>query len=190
MESLKIKGSEKPTQEKIIQQLDKIEEATVGEELEAKRKGISVEEYQKEKRKFYGVEHPDYTHRKEETESSTMINNIKQWEKAHKEIDQNKFEQLPFGIEIVRNPSIPEMSHTFLSHLLRTARTKMMTDNEYKKHNPVLGKLSDVTKIEIKKIEGTDKLQFDVYINVRAILKKHTQFFIFKMDSSGEIILT
>ena len=98
MESLKTKGSEKPTQEKIIQQLDKIEEATVGEELEAKRKGISVEEYQKEKRKFYGVEHPDYIHRKEEAESSAMINNIKQWEKAHKEIDQNKFEQLPFGI--------------------------------------------------------------------------------------------
>lgn len=189
MESLKTKVSEKPTQEEVIQQLDKIEEATVGEELEAKREGISVEEYQKEKRKFYGVEHPDSIP-KEEAESSTLANSIKQWQKGHKEIDQNALEQLPSAIEIIRNPSIPEMSHVFLSHILRIARKKMMTDNDYKKHNPILDKLCDVTKIEIKKIAGTDKLQFDVYINVRAILKKHKQFFIFKMDSNGEIILT
>ena len=189
MESLKTKVSKKPTQEEVIQQLDKIEEATVGEELEARREGISVEEYQKEKRKFYGVERLDYIH-KEETESSTLANSMKQWQKEHKEIDQNAFEQLPSDIEIIRNPSIPEMSHVFLSHVLRTARKKMMIDNDYKKHNPILDKLCDVTKIEIKKIGDTDKLQFDVHFNVRAILKKHAQFIIFKMDSNGEIILT
>jgi hypothetical protein len=122
---------------------------------------------------------------------NAMVDFINRWQKDNSLESQLTMEQLPQKqVEVINSSKILEASrHLFLSYLLRRVRDQM-NESSYKKDNDVLNKLSDVYRIEIKSIEGTDRLQFDVYANIKAVLRRHPQLFVFKLDSNGQITLT
>jgi len=130
----------------------------------------------------------EFLDKKKETAMADFIN---RWQKDNDLENQLKREQLSKEqVKVINSSKILEASRlVFLSYLLRMVR-EQMNESSYKKDNDVLNKLSDVYKIEIKSIEGTDRLQFDVYANIKAVLRRHPQLFIFKLDSNGQIILT
>ena len=159
-----------------------------GDSLEAKRLGLTLEEYRRSKDIPINKE-LDKSSTQEGDTPSNMINYINRWEIDNKQESQLKLEQLS-NFELNNNSSVLAASRThFLSYLLRIVREQMTADPYYKQNHEILGELAAVYKIEINDVEGTNRLQFYVYANKIGRLKKHRQHFKFQLDSSGKIFL-
>jgi len=184
MKSLDSKIPQNPSSKRVEREMKEFEHMLSFEKkLEARRSGLSIEEYEEREREILRSDSED-----KKAELSPMENFIKKWEKEHLVLrDGENLEQISAKVPINPNSKfIPEMSREFISHLLYRARIEMLHNKTYRENHAVLRSFRDIRKIEIKHIGGVDKLSFGVFMDRGS---NNQQLVMFVMDSKGEIIL-
>src|ERR1035437_7705988 len=104
-----------PTKEAVRDSFDRTKEDTIGTELEARRLGLSEEEYEKQKRKDFSEKNSPIHSAEENAKFFEMKNFIEQWQKDFDNGVYGTLERIPENAEVVNN-TLFRISDPFIAH--------------------------------------------------------------------------
>jgi hypothetical protein len=169
-----VKGiPQKPTSKDITEELNNIKKVTEREEARQRNEAIEL-----------GLTSWEY-------EKYLDFNKLMSgWEIENNQEPKSRYE-IPENTTVTNNTKIETLSsHLILSRILKLASvSSFYLQKKYEVYDALLDNLSDVTRIDIKDIKDTDKLQFDVYVIKRNVRGTSFQSISFILDSKGRISL-
>ena len=182
-------GRKNPSKIDVQNVLEHVEDATLGEEMEAKIQGKNLDDFQEETKDYYGVSR-EHLLSPEDVQAMPLIDFVNDWEKENREIDTTGTEQLTPQLEFKNDTGI-YMSRAFLSYVLKKVRGDEMgsinkNDVFTKEANRLLKNLVNVLKIEVRFTHDNKRLHFSVYVKNGVVLKDKNLFY-FNLDSKGNV---